>query len=80
MSAKNNKRIATCWTPRVMDMNAEEVEIIFDGKNTAGGNQRVSVRLSKWELPGMIKEFARIAKNKVTTAVSFQQQLKDAVQ
>lgn len=80
MAKKNYQRLESYFEPKVIPLRERQVVISFRCKNSKGTDVNANIRIEKFWLPALIKEFARIAKADQANANRFVQQIKESAE
>lgn len=79
MAKKNYQKLDNSYDPTVYGVGTREVTIRFTARNSHGTEVVTSIKIEKYMLPRLIKEFARIAKADADQSNGFVQQIKESV-
>lgn len=80
MAKRNYQNLDLTQTPDIENDVDGNVLLHLFGENSNGTETRVTLRMPKWHLPGLVASITAIAKGDASVAIRFVERIKEAVQ
>lgn len=80
MAKKNYQKVTLEYAPRVIDNGTDKAFMELRCTNSKGTDVDITMRIDLYFFPQLIREFKRIADQRVKNAIEFQQRIKEAAE